>query len=86
MISPALGGVAQEASVYAPGSIGALIAGTGVLVMVLFPPDRLIVSTDKKKDKWSFCGGNVKYWRISNEPIVKEEFRGSVQDQVFLWE
>jgi len=51
MISPALGGVAQEASVYAPGSIGALIAGTGVLVMVLFPPDRLIVSTDKKKDK-----------------------------------
>ena len=28
MISPALGGVAQEASVYAPGSIGALIAGT----------------------------------------------------------
>ena len=50
MISPALGGVAQEVSVYAPGSIGALIAGTGVLVMVLFPPDRPIVSTDMKKD------------------------------------
>ena len=49
MISPALGGVAQEVSVYAPGSIGALIAGTGVLVMVLFPPDRPTVSTDKKK-------------------------------------
>ena len=56
MISPALGGVAQEASVYAPGSIGALIAGTGVLVMVLFPPNRPIVSTDKKRDKWSFTG------------------------------
>lgn len=51
MISPALGGVAQEVSVYAPGSIGALIAGTGVLVMVLFPPDRPIVSTDKKKEE-----------------------------------
>ena len=50
MISPALGGFAQEASVYAPGSIGALIAGTGVLVMVLFPPGRPIGSTDKKRD------------------------------------
>lgn len=45
MISPALGGVAQEVNVYAPGSIGALIAGIGVLVMVLFPPER-----EKKKN------------------------------------
>lgn len=51
MISPALGGVAQEVSVYAPGSIGALIAGTGVLTMVLFPPDRPTVMRDEKKDK-----------------------------------
>ncbi|KAL9968797.1 hypothetical protein ACROYT_G020925 [Oculina patagonica] len=51
MISPALGGVAQEVSAYAPGSIGALIAGTGVLTMVLFPPDRPAVMRDEKKDK-----------------------------------
>ena len=51
MISPALGGVAQEVSVYAPGSIGAVIAGTGVLTMLLFPPDRPKVTRDEKKDK-----------------------------------
>ena len=51
MISPALGGVAQEVSVYAPGSIGALIAGVGVVVMVLFPPDRPEVNKNEKKDQ-----------------------------------
>lgn len=51
MVSPALGGFAQEISVYAPGTIGALIAGIGVLTMVLFPPDRPIVDKNDKKDK-----------------------------------
>lgn len=51
MISPALGGVAQEVSVYAPGSIGALIAGTGVLIMLLFLPDRPKVNRNEKKDQ-----------------------------------
>lgn len=51
MVSPALGGFAQEISVYAPGTIGALIAGTGVLTMVVFPPDRPIVDRNDKKDK-----------------------------------
>lgn len=50
MISPALGGVIQEVSPYAPGSVGATIAATGVLIMILFPPDRHMTSKNEKKN------------------------------------
>lgn len=51
MISPALGGFAQEVSVYGPGCIGSLIAGMGVVIMVLFPPDRPRVNKREKKEQ-----------------------------------
>lgn len=51
MISPALGGFVQEVSVYGPGSIGALIAGIGVVIMILFPLDRPRVNKKEKKDQ-----------------------------------
>ena len=50
-ISPALGGFVQEVSVYGPGSIGALIAGIGVVIMILFPLDRPRVNKKEKKDQ-----------------------------------
>lgn len=50
MISPALGGFAQV-SVYGPGYIGSLIAGMGVVIMVLFPPDGPRVNKREKKEQ-----------------------------------
>lgn len=50
MISPALGGLAQELSIYGPGSVGVALAGVGVLIMVVYPQDRPRVSRkDKRK-------------------------------------
>ena len=49
MISPALGGVAMEATVYGPGSIGAGIAAIGILVMVFYPQGRMQVLQNEKK-------------------------------------
>ena len=51
MISPALGGFVQEVSVYRPSSIGAIIAGVGVVIMILFPLDRPRVNKKEKKDQ-----------------------------------
>ena len=50
MISPALGGVAQEVSAYAPGCIGAMIAATGILIMILYHPDRFRTKKSEKKN------------------------------------
>lgn len=50
MISPALGGVLQEFSVYAPGTTGAMIAAFGLLTMTLFPPDRNLTNKNGKKN------------------------------------
>lgn len=49
MISPALGGFVQEISAYAPGSIGATIAATGVLIMILYPTDRYLTKAEREK-------------------------------------
>jgi len=49
MISPALGGVLQEFSPYAPGSMGAMLAALGILLMILFPPNRNMTNKGVKK-------------------------------------
>ena len=49
MLSPALGGVAQQLHVSGPGLMGSFFAGAAVAVLVIVPQDGRTPETEKDK-------------------------------------